>query len=160
MKVDGLMHVAFFTRQLDALVDFYVNKLGFTYAYDVTFEIYADRPDRPAQYKMAQENPKAIFNVYIEISDKQFIELFPIHDGLDVDVVQPEPGTAGYHHFAIAVQDIYEARETLEKAGVVFDTEIAKGPSETYQMWTHDPDGNKLEIMQFTAKSKQLKENR
>ena len=36
------------------------------------------------------------------------------------------------------------------------DTPITKGPSETYQMWLHDPDGNKFEIMQFTDKSIQV----
>lgn len=29
------------------------------------------------------------------------------------------------------------------------------GQSETWQMWIHDPDGNKFEIMQYTDKSLQ-----
>ena len=61
-----------------------------------------------------------------------------------------------YSHFALTVDDIYATREKLEDRGLTFDTEISKGPSETYQMWAHDPDGNKFEIMQFTDKSYQL----
>ena len=49
------------------------------------------------------------------------------------------------------VDDIYEAREELVKAGIEIDIEPNKGQSETWQMWIHDPDGNKFEIMQYTA---------
>lgn len=31
-----------------------------------------------------------------------------------------------------------------------------KGPSETWQFWSHDPDGNYFEVMQFTDKSYQI----
>ena len=51
---------------------------------------------------------------------------------------------------------LFAARKELEARGVTFDTQICKGPSETYQMWTHDPDGNRFEIMQYTEKSYQL----
>lgn len=50
-------------------------------------------------------------------------------------------GTAG------GVVSIIAMREKLEARGLVFDAPIFKGPSETYQMWAHDPDGNKFEIM-------------
>ena len=49
-----------------------------------------------------------------------------------------------------------KGHEQLVAAGVVPDTEISKGPSETYQFWVSDPDGNKFEIMQFTDKSYQV----
>ena len=45
------------------------------------------------------------------------------------------------------------------KAGVDIDIEPNKGQSETWQMWIHDPDGNKFEIMQYTDKSLQFKGN-
>lgn len=53
------------------------------------------------------------------------------------------------------VDDIHEAREELVKAGIEIDIEPNKGQSETWQMWIHDPDGNKFEIMQYTDKSLQ-----
>ena len=65
----------------------------------------------------------------------------------------------GYSHFALMVDDIFEAREEVVKAGVDIDIEPNKGQSETWQMWIHDPDGNKFEIMQYTDKSLQFKGN-
>jgi len=49
-----------------------------------------------------------------------------------------------------------KGHEQLVAAGVVPDTEISKGPSETYQFWVSDPDGNKFEVIQFTDKSYQV----
>lgn len=47
-------------------------------------------------------------------------------------------------------------RELLEGRGLAFDTEPSKGPSGTWQMWAHDPDGNMFEVMQFTEDSYQV----
>ncbi|MCM3600429.1 VOC family protein [Robertmurraya korlensis] len=44
-------------------------------------------------------------------------------------------------------------------AGITIDSDISKGPSETYQLWIQDPDGNKIEIMQYTENSLQVKGN-
>lgn len=54
------------------------------------------------------------------------------------------------------VEFFLKGDEQLVAAGVVPDTEIPKGPSETYQFWVSDPDDNKFEIMQFTDKSYQV----
>lgn len=158
MKVNTIMHVAFYTDQMDEMIDFYVNKMGFTYKYDVRYSVYLDRDDRPQMQKAAQMYPDRIFNVYIEITDGQFIELFPAfpnqkdHTGFNEH--------KGYSHFAITVDDIFKAKEELVSKGVGIDSDISKGPSETYQMWVHDPDGNKFEIMQFTKNSLQLGGNK
>lgn len=37
-----------------------------------------------------------------------------------------------------------------------FDTDIYKGPDGTYTMLVSDPDGNKIEFMQYTSESLQL----
>lgn len=104
--------------------------------------------------KMAREQPEGIFNAYIELAPLQFIELFPASQSQKDYVGFNEH--KGYSHYALVVDDIFETRKELEANGLVFDTEISKGPSETYQMWAHDPDGNKFEIMQFTDKSIQV----
>ena len=54
------------------------------------------------------------------------------------------------------IDAIREAVRELESRGLTFDTKLSKGPSETWQIWAHDPDGNKFEIMQFTDKSWQV----
>ena len=49
-------------------------------------------------------------------------------------------------------------RDRIE-AGIEIDIEPNKGQSETWQMWIHDPDGNKCEIMQYTDLSLQHQGN-
>jgi hypothetical protein len=42
------------------------------------------------------------------------------------------------------------------KNGIKLDKDIDLGPDGTYQLWIVDPDGNRIELMQYTEKSKQL----
>jgi catechol 2,3-dioxygenase-like lactoylglutathione lyase family enzyme len=150
-----MMHIAYYTDKMEEMVDFYTNKLGLELKVLVRFGIYKDRDDRPLMQKIAKEDPDRIFNVYIEMAPGQFIELFPKMEGQTEDTA-PWNSRLGYSHYGLTCDDIFETRKKLEAAGVVFDTEISKGPSETYQMWTHDPDGNKFEIMQYTDRSFQV----
>ena len=153
----SLMHVAFYTDKIDEMIDFYTNKLGGTLKALTRYEIYADRDDRPAMQKVALENPKKIFNAYIELAPLQFIELFPSIKNQKEHTEFNEH--KGYSHFALTVDDIFNVRKKLEDNGVEFVTDISKVPSETYQMWSKDPDNNFFEIMQFTENSIQIKGN-
>ena len=153
MLFTSIMHVTFFTEDMDAMRAFYEEKLGGTVKIVTRAKVYLNREGHPYQ-KIAQEDPEKIIIMYIELAPNQFVELFPATP--DQKPRGQWNDSVGYSHFALTVDDIYAAREELEQRGVVFDTEISKGPSETYQMWTHDPDGNMFEIMQFTDKSYQL----
>ena len=156
MKFNDVMHVAFYTDKMDEMIDFYHNKLGGEVKVLVRFKVYAGREDRPMQAKIAAEDPERIFNVYIELAPNQYIELFPRMDGqLDRDDT-PWNGRMGYSHFALTCDDIFATRDAFVAAGITPDTEISKGPSETYQFWVSDPDGNKFEVMQFTDASYQV----
>ena len=156
MKFNDVMHVAFYTDKMDEMIDFYHNKLGGEVKVLVRFKVYAGREDRPMQAKIAAEDPERIFNVYIELAPNQYIELFPRMDGqLDRDDT-PWNGRMGYSHFALTCDDIFATRDAFVAAGITPDTEISKGPSETYQFWVSDPDGNKFEVMQFTEASYQV----
>lgn len=157
MEFKTIMHIAFFTDQMEEMLDFYVNKLGLKKKVVVTYGEYLNRDDRPAMQAIAKVDPDRIFNIYIEIAQGQFIELFTANE-------DQKPHTEwnshkDYSHFALLVEDIFKTKDELEKAGIVLDTDISKGPSETYQMWLHDPDGNKFEIMQYTENSIQVKGN-
>ena len=92
--------------------------------------------------------------VYIEIAHGLLFELFQCFEGLWPDAKWNL--NIGYSHYALLVDDIFKTRDKLIARGVEIDTEISKGPSETYQMWVHDPDGNKFEIMQYTENSYQV----
>ena len=56
----------------------------------------------------------------------------------------------------LTIDDIFAAYDEFVAAGITPDTEVSKGPSETYQFWVSDPDGNKFEVMQYTDKSWQV----
>lgn len=154
MRFENIMHIAFFTDHMDEMMDFYVNKLGAKIKVLTKYKQYLNRDDRPAFQKIAQETPEKIFNVYLELCPGQFVELFPKKEGQKEHDEWNE--SLGYSHFALVVEDIYEAKKELKEKGVEIDTPISIGPSSTYQFWVHDPDGNKFEIMQFTENSYQL----
>ena len=139
---------------MDEMLDFYCNKLGLNQKVVVRYKSYKGMTSRPEKAKLAEENPEGIFNVYIEIADGQFIELFPMKPNQKPHSKYNE--YLGYSHFALLVDDIFETRERLAKVGIYPDSEPTKGPSETWQMWYHDPDGNKFEVMQYTEKSYQV----
>ena len=150
-----MMHVAFYTDRMDEMIAFYTEKLGATIKVCTRFKQYLDRDDRPYMQEIARKDPEKIFNVYLEIAPGQFVELFPKNPNQIDDVGWNQ--RLGYSHFALTVDDIFETRKELEERGVILDSPISKGPSETYQMWVHDPDGNRFEIMQYTKDSYQVK---
>ena len=151
----SITHVSFYTEQMDEMIRFYTEKLGGTLKVITRYGVYTDRDDRPQMQEIARKEPDKIFNVYVEIAPLQFVEFFPAAEGQKSHTKWNEH--IDYSHFAILVDDIFETRKELQKRGLVFDTAISKGPSETYQMWAHDPDGNRFEFMQFTANSYQVK---
>lgn len=153
MEFKSIMHVSFYTDQMDEMRDFYENKLGLKAKIVTKAKAYKGL-NRGYYSELAETDPEKVIIVYIEIAPGQFIELFPKAEG------QGEHDSwnqnLGYSHYALLVDDIFKTREELLSRGVVIDTEISKGPSETYQMWVSDPDGNKFEIMQYTDKSFQV----
>ena len=153
MKFNEIMHLSFYTDQMDAMRDFYENKLGLKAKIIMRYDAYKGNPSRGAWAKRAETDPTGIAYIFIELAPGQYLELFPKADGQQEHEM---PDTRlGYSHFALMVDDIYAAREELVQAGVDIDIEPNKGQSETWQMWIHDPDGNKFEIMQYTEKSLQ-----
>lgn len=156
MKFNSIMHVSFFTDKMEEIRDFYENKLGCKAKMIVRYGAY--KGSKIAMFAAkAETNPDDIFIIYFEIAPGQFIEFFPKmedqgpHDSWNKNL--------GYSHFALLVDDIFKTKEELLAAGIAIDSDISKGPSETYQMWIHDPDGNKFEIMQYTENSLQVKGN-
>ena len=120
------------------------------------YEAYKGKKEKRAWAARAETARLMCLYIY-QLAPGQYLELFPKGDG---QLEHESPDTRlGYSHFALMVDDIHEAREELVKAGVEIDIEPNKGQSETWQMWVHDPDGNKFEIMQYTEKSLQHKGN-
>lgn len=157
MKFNEVMHLSFYTDNMAAMRDFYENKLGLNAKIIMRYEAYKGKSDRGYWEKQAEINPTGIAYIFIELAPGQYLELFPKAEG---QLAHEVPDTRlGYSHFALMVDDIFKAKEELIRAGINIDIEPNKGQSETWQMWIHDPDGNKFEIMQYTDKSLQFKGN-
>lgn len=154
MSYSSLMHIAFHTDRMDEMVRFYTEVLGGKLKVVTRFGAYLERDDRPAMQAVARLRPDDVFNVYVELAPGQFIGFFPKKPGQKDHTGFNEH--LGYSHFALCIPDIRTAIRELEKRGLSFDTSLSKGPSETWQIWAHDPDDNKFEIMQFTDSSWQV----
>lgn len=153
MNFNAIMHVSFFTDNLEQIRDFYENKLGLKPKMIVRYEAYRNKPDS-GFYQRALTNPQDICIIYIEVAPGQFLEFFPKAEGQREHAKWNE--RLGYSHFSLTVDDIQQTREDLVAKGVIIDIEPKIGNSHTWQMWIHDPDGNMIEIMQYTADSFQL----
>ncbi len=126
----GLAHACFFVKDLEASTVFYRDKLGLTPA----FEFF-----RPTGQKHGQ---------YFHLGGRTFIELF--------QAGQPPVRGEGqsYHHICLEVTDLRATAETLRQRGVEV-SEPKLGSDGSWQAWLADPDGNRMELHEYTAESKQ-----
>lgn len=119
-------HVCFRVKDLDASIEFYVNKLGLKHAFD----FINDEGER--------------FGVYLHVGGRSFVELFR---------GDPEP-TESWQHFCLEVEDVKEACETLRSRGLEV-TDPHLGSDGSWQCWIQDPDGNRIELHSYTEDSQQ-----
>lgn len=132
--IKQIAHLAFIVSNMEASLDFYVNKLGFKKAFEIN-----DKDGTP-------------WIVYIKVSENQFIELFYPYD--------KETKTKthiGYNHLCFEVDDIHNLANSLKEKGVPIDVDVIMGEDNNYQFWTHDPDDNPIEFMQYGDNSLQKK---
>ncbi len=164
MKINQIGHIAFNCKNMEKTKKFYCEQLGLPIKFEMTykdlFEMMKEDP-RGAKLmnnKFVQMIHKKMSNklwlFYVEISPNQFIEFFP----KSKRILPYRPGgvTNAYQHFALIVDDIHKTKEELISKGIKIDSDIRLGPDNTYQMWIHDPDGNRFEFMQYTDKSYQV----
>lgn len=92
---------------------------------------------------------------YIEVAPHQYIELFydygaPKKEDRDLS------DAYGYRHICLEVADIHAAWDAVTANGITPDTPISMGADGAYQFWLVDPDGNRLEMMEYAPGAKQL----
>ena len=80
MKFNEIMHLSFYTDQMDEMRDFYENKLGLKAKIIMRYEAYKGKKDRGAWAQRAETNPKDIAYIFIELAPGQYLELFPKAD--------------------------------------------------------------------------------
>ncbi len=133
--------------------------------FEETLKFYRDTLGLPHAFTLRNEDG-SVWISYLQIAPRQFIELF--NETYSGDNAWAD---RGHHHLCIIVKDIEEAARALEDKGVM----ITKGPiaenppyripyavnhsigkCNSYGFFIHDPEGNEIEIMQYTDKSLQV----
>ncbi len=92
---------------------------------------------------------------YIEVAPHQYIELFHTA-GRQLKEDRDLSDAYGYQHLCLEVDDIQAAYDAVVANGITPDTEIQLGADGAYQFWLVDPDGNRLELMEYAPGAKQL----
>ncbi len=158
MKYENLAHVAFNIKDMEKALQFYCDGLGLKYAYTVMYDVvYGRMKDEGAPEEILKRFEAFLgkpWHVYLEITEGQFLELFYTYGD------EPLPGNlsgkCGYQHLCLQVPDIQEAWDEVVSKGIKPTSNIRLGRDNSYQFWVADPDGNRIELMQYTEKSHQL----
>lgn len=134
--IKGIGHGAFNVKDMEKTIAFYEKSLGFQKAFEIP------RPETGEPWI-----------VYMYAGGDQFVELFY---GATKDVPYKDEN-AGFFHLCIAVDDIQEIWKRIVETGAPQDDAPKQGGDGNWQCWTHDPDGVKLELMQLSENSLQMK---
>lgn len=134
-----LAHLNFMTNDLSKIIDFYVDKLGMKVKFTLD-----NKEGKP-------------FGYYFECGNSTFLEFFDQKMAAEVWGGKVEELTIGtrYRHFCLEVTGLDEFCEELKEKGVPV-TDISLGMDNSRQAWIDDPDGNRIELMEYGHSSLQL----
>ncbi len=154
--------VAYQVRAGAKMKKFYCEGLGMK---NILTRTYFDLLNSMEQNGMARNNPamvqgmRALGNLpwidFLEVAPHQYIELFYSYGSKKKEERNLLP-YFGYQHICLEVADIHEAWNAVINNGLVPDTQINLGADGSWQFWLVDPDGNRLEMMEYAAGAKQL----
>lgn len=162
-KVLGMSHVAYKCADLEKTVHYYRDILGgepaFTLLYSEFYIFQKQKAEAegheldPSFYENFGKYGDRVWISYVKFGGV-FVELFDA--GAATESMMPDDTTFNYQHLSLEVDDMQAFTEKIRKAGAPIDSEPAMGMEHTWQMWSHDPDGNKIEFMQYTDRSYQV----
>ena len=144
--IKQLAHLCFKTSQLDRMTAFYRDVLGAT----VTFR-YLNRKGAP-------------IGAYFGFGSTTFLEVFDHADAhrrsLSTKPLEPleeprDPWLLRYNHVCFQVEGLDAFVQLIESRGAIV-TGRKVGNDHSHQAWTKDPDGNLIELQEYTAQSRQF----
>jgi lactoylglutathione lyase len=133
IRVLSISHWALNVRDMKSSFAFYCDLLGFKHVHGY------EREGKP-------------WIEYVKVAKNQFIELF--YPGENMDFYAD---LTSFNHLCLQVRDIRQIEKVLNEAGWPIDVPPKQGKDLNWQMWSHDPDGNKIELMQINPESLQAK---
>jgi catechol 2,3-dioxygenase-like lactoylglutathione lyase family enzyme len=125
--ITGLAHACFTVSDLERSLEFYVDGLGLTPAFD-----FVDETGRR-------------FGLYLHLGGRNFVELFQGKLGERAD-------GQSYRHICLEVDDIKATVAEMRGRGIEV-SKIKTGKDHSYQAWITDPDGNRIELHHYTPES-------
>jgi lactoylglutathione lyase len=138
--IKKLAHLCLFTDQLDNMIAFYRDVMGF-----------------PVKFTMKNDDGFA-FGYYFATGEMSFVEIFD-----QKGAVKQWGGTVGpirqnndthMRHFCFEVNGIEALVAELEAKNIKVRP-LKIGMDHSKQAWIKDPDGNDIELMEYTPKSLQ-----
>ena len=148
MIVQANAHIGFICRDLEKSVQFYERIFGMKEKFTL---YYGDMiPADPDQLKEISQERLAFLKSHQDTKWIIYME-WPHIDNF------PSKEKFGFDHFDIVVDDIQEFYRQMTEKGAEEYVDILPGPSlcRGFTMWMHDPDGNPIEIHQYTPLSMQ-----
>ena len=132
-------HVCFFSDQVEAMINFYRDVLGL-----------------PVKFTLAADDGKTM-GYYFDCGNSTFIEVFNQAQavkqwGGQIETLKPG---GPYRHLCFEVTGLEGLRQDLLARGLKVSP-ITLGIDHSYQAWITDPDGNAIELMEYTHQSLQL----
>jgi lactoylglutathione lyase len=141
--IKQLGHLNFFSDRIKEMLDFYTNKLGLKIKFTLD-----DAEGKP-------------FGWYIECGAMTFIEIFDQAGAVRQwggEVSKLSHGSF-YRHLCLEVDGLEAYTQQLVANGVEV-IPVSVGMDFSKQAWVKDPDGNSIELMEYTPKSFQLTRNK
>jgi lactoylglutathione lyase len=131
--ITGIGHSAIWARDIEATAAFYRDVLGLKEA-----------------FRMMKDDG-GVGTIYLYIAPSQFLEIF----AGGIETAKPAPKAIGHSHICYEVDNVAKFQEEIRAKGAPIDVELKLGKSKCIQCWTHDPDGNQIEIMELPPDSLQ-----
>lgn len=138
--IRGIHHPSITTSDLDRLVDFYCNVIGFTEVCRMGWE------DSELIDSVVGLEHSATRGAMLRTGNS-YLEIFEYSSPEPRDQARLRPCDRGYTHICLDVVDIQKEYERLKAAGMEFNRE----PVDFGGLWAaygRDPDGNVLEIQE------------
>ncbi len=131
--VKKIGHGAIRARDAEKTAAFYKDILGFREA-----------------FRMYREDG-SLSTVYLYVGEGGFLEIF--EGGTEERPVGSD--TIGYCHVCYETDDIEGAYQKVRELGAPIDVPLRTGMAKCLLFYTHDPDGNAVELMQLPPESLQ-----
>ncbi|MCQ2175720.1 MAG: VOC family protein [Bacteroidales bacterium] len=137
--IKDIAHVALNPLDMDRSVAFFENVFG----WKKSFELHHDNDDP--------------WIVYMKICKGHFLELF--YDVINDRDYAFDFKKTGYNHLCVTVGNIRKTLQEIHKKGYIDSPEPETEKSKCKNRWLYDPDGNGIELQEYTPECIQMQSN-